>query len=302
MNAEAYLEAFLEETGEQLQALEERLIRLEKNPGDRGCLDEIFRLAHTLKGNAATVGLKDMAELAHRMEDLLGALRRGAVAVGPEVVDALLNSLDALKGLAKEAAGHGGCGADLDALLRRLERLAARKGTAEDRRGEAPCRTVRVRVELAGDCAMPAARAYVVLRCLEELGDIAEARPALADVEGSGFGGREIEAVVAVRGGPREVADALAAVPEVEKVRVLTPGAPPEVRVRAGSVLDPETLAARLAGETAARTVLDLTDLRELGPAGLEWLLSLKGAAEIVPPRLPAGRRFFELLAVGGFL
>ncbi|MGQ9825758.1 MAG: Hpt domain-containing protein [Desulfotomaculales bacterium] len=135
-NLMSYLEAFLEKTTEQLQALEERLVYLEKDLRDRDCLEEVFRLAHTLKGNAATLGFGGMAGLAHRMEDLLDALRRGAANVTPEVTDVLLACLDALKGLAEEA-GRGGCTADLAVLTWRLERLA-RGAAGRKRRGMLP--------------------------------------------------------------------------------------------------------------------------------------------------------------------
>lgn len=301
-NLTSYLEAFLEETGEQLQALEERLVHLEKNPGDRGCLEEVFRLAHTLKGNAATLGFEGMAGLAHRMEDLLDALRRGAASVTPEVTDVLLACLDALKGLAEEAAGRGGCTADLAFLTWRLECLARGAGGAEEKRDAAAAQMVLVKVELADDCAMRAARAYVVLRCLQELGTLVEARPTLSEVEGLGFEGCEIEATVAVPDGPDLLVEALSATPEVKRVQVLPLGTPAEARIEVGDALDPQALAARLASERAPRVVLDLSGLSELSPAGLDWLLSLKEsrAVEFVLPRLSAGRRLFELLATGG--
>lgn len=100
-----YLEAFLEETDEQLQELESKLVFLERNPANRPCLDDIFRIAHTLKGNAATVGLEEMATLAHRMEDLLDGMRKEEVYPSGEVIDTLFNALDALRGLADKAYG-----------------------------------------------------------------------------------------------------------------------------------------------------------------------------------------------------
>ncbi|MGQ9512848.1 hypothetical protein [Thermodesulfitimonas sp.] len=151
---------------------------------------------------------------------------------------------------------------------------------------------------------MRAARAYVVLRCLEELGTLVEARPTLSEVEGLRFEGSEIEATVAVPDSPGLLVEVLSATPEVKRVQVLPLGTPVEARIEVGGALDPQALAARLAGERAPRVVLDLSGLGELGPAGLDWLLSLKEAraVEFVPPRLPAGRRLFELLATGGSL
>jgi two-component system chemotaxis sensor kinase CheA len=245
-----------------------------------------------------------MARLAHRMEDLLDALRRGRAKAGSEVIDALLASVDALKGMAAEAVGRGSCAADVSSLVSRLERLSRGESAVEERAASSP-RKFQVEVKLAEDCAMRAARAYVVLRVLEEFGTVLESRPVMSEVEGESFDGLEIEAVIASAEDPGVIEHALAATPEVESVAVrLLPEEGAAMRLEAGAALDPAALSARLAGEGAGRVVLGLTDLRELGPAGLDWLLSLKEArpVEIVLPALPAGRRFFELLMEGGFV
>ena len=68
------LKVFLEEADEQIELLDEDIVRLEKeeNPD---LLQEIFRAAHTLKGSSAMVGHQRMAELTHAMESLLDRLR-----------------------------------------------------------------------------------------------------------------------------------------------------------------------------------------------------------------------------------
>ena len=88
------LKIFLEEAEEQLQLLDDEVIRLEKDATEEG-LATIFRAAHTLKGSSAMLGYKAMARVAHAMENLLDKLRNGQVSVSPELVDALLHSLDA---------------------------------------------------------------------------------------------------------------------------------------------------------------------------------------------------------------
>lgn len=98
------LKVFLQEADEQLELLDEDFIRLEKEMDNPELMQEIFRAAHTLNGSSGMIGYRKMADLTHHMEDLLDRLRKGAVQVTSEMVDALLRSLDALKILKDDLA------------------------------------------------------------------------------------------------------------------------------------------------------------------------------------------------------
>ena len=118
------LKVFLEEAEEQLQLLDEEVVRLEKeSTEDR--LAAIFRAAHTLKGSSAMIDYKAMAEVAHAMESLLDKLRKGSISVTPEVVDALLHSLDALRVLTEELANPTGVEVDFESLVAELDASVA---------------------------------------------------------------------------------------------------------------------------------------------------------------------------------
>ena len=71
MDTSQYMSMFLEESMENLQTLNESLLELEQKPEDIDKLNEIFRVAHTIKGMAATMGFSQMAELTHNMENIL---------------------------------------------------------------------------------------------------------------------------------------------------------------------------------------------------------------------------------------
>lgn len=117
------LKVFLEEAEEQLQLLDDEVIRLEKEATDEG-LATIFRAAHTLKGSSAMLGYTAMAKVAHAMESLLDKLRNGKVAVTPELIDALLHSLDALRVLTDELIDEQGVEVDFESLVAELEACA----------------------------------------------------------------------------------------------------------------------------------------------------------------------------------
>ena len=117
------LKIFLEEAEEQLQLLDDEVIKLEKDETEEG-LATIFRAAHTLKGSSAMLGYSSMSHVAHAMESLLDKLRNGEVAVTPELVDALLHSLDALRVLIDELIEERGVEVDFESLVAELEACA----------------------------------------------------------------------------------------------------------------------------------------------------------------------------------
>lgn len=97
MDTSQYLSMFLEESMDNLQTLNEVLLQLEQEPEDVDKLNEIFRVAHTIKGMAATMGFNKMAELTHKMEDVLSEFRNGELKVTEKVVTVLFKCLDTLE-------------------------------------------------------------------------------------------------------------------------------------------------------------------------------------------------------------
>src|ERR687885_2306867 len=96
MDASEYLPMFLAEAREHLQELNLAIVRIEENPDDRETVDEIFRIAHTLKGMSATMGFAQVAALTHKMEDVFELLRQRSGALDRQVVDVLFECLDVL--------------------------------------------------------------------------------------------------------------------------------------------------------------------------------------------------------------
>jgi two-component system chemotaxis sensor kinase CheA len=91
-----YQDIFLEEADELLQELNKNLLELERNPEDEEIINNIFRAAHSLKSSAAFVGLNDLSDLAHRMENLLQGIRDKTNTITPEVVDVIFKCFDTI--------------------------------------------------------------------------------------------------------------------------------------------------------------------------------------------------------------
>lgn len=87
-----YTEIFLEESEDQIEELNANLLKLEKDHEDPEIINDIFRAAHSLKSSAAFVGLYNLSDLAHKMENLLQKIREGSLEVKTELVSLLLNA------------------------------------------------------------------------------------------------------------------------------------------------------------------------------------------------------------------
>lgn len=101
------LRDFIAETTESVEALDADLVSFEGNPHDRGTLDRIFRLLHTIKGTCGFLGLPRLEAVAHAGEDLLDQFRDGAVAVGPDAVTLILRSLDRIRWIVDQLRTEG---------------------------------------------------------------------------------------------------------------------------------------------------------------------------------------------------
>ncbi|UCG13607.1 MAG: Hpt domain-containing protein [Deltaproteobacteria bacterium] len=93
---EALLPDFVAAARDNVEAINQGLYALEKEPSNDDTLREVYRNAHSLKGSALTMGFERMGRLAHRMEDLFRAFQTGHVRVTPDACDALFEANDAI--------------------------------------------------------------------------------------------------------------------------------------------------------------------------------------------------------------
>jgi len=118
-----YQDIFLEEADELLQELNKSLLVLERNPEDEEIINNIFRAAHSLKSSAAFVGLNDLSDLAHRMENLLQGIRDKTNSVTPEVVDVIFKCFDVINEVIELIASGTEPKQDLKPLQERINQV-----------------------------------------------------------------------------------------------------------------------------------------------------------------------------------
>ncbi|MDR2748015.1 MAG: chemotaxis protein CheA [Treponema sp.] len=98
-NNEELLKDFFSEAQMQVDTLEQNILVLENEGGNKDSVDEIFRAAHTLKGGSATVEMMELSHFTHLVEDVLDAIRSDQLAVNEDVVDVLLSAIDVIKAM-----------------------------------------------------------------------------------------------------------------------------------------------------------------------------------------------------------
>ncbi len=122
---------FTDESLEQIEAIETGLLELERGERSAEVVNQVFRGAHTLKGSAATIGHRRMAELTHALEDVFGALRAGTLPELGPFADVALSTIDVLRTLVDEVSASRMLTDAPDGLTVRLRTMLAESaGTA----------------------------------------------------------------------------------------------------------------------------------------------------------------------------
>ncbi|HSY50851.1 MAG TPA: chemotaxis protein CheA [Thermoanaerobaculia bacterium] len=167
------IDAFVAETDDVLDEMEQLFLRLEQTPEDDQLLHEIFRGVHTLKGNASCLQYDDLTQFAHVMEELLDGMREGRIDANVARISQLLEAVDALRDLSlRSVSGNAALTAAEQALLHQISAWSAGSNTVnhvnaasngdaqQSSRSSRSARTLRVGIEkldrmldLAGEIA-----------------------------------------------------------------------------------------------------------------------------------------------------
>src|SRR5215813_6170153 len=235
-------ESLVMEASEHLEALGKDLVALEGAPAAE-TVDSLFRHAHSVKGMAASMGLEPIAQLAHRMEDLIDAARRTPGILGGERVDLLLAATDAMLAMVR-GTGEGRVPVPEPELLGRLgAAVTSLTGAAPSPTRVAPVNPLvapatlggggrlEVRFRVLPSAQSPGPRAFLVHKKLSALGVVSSVRPSLEDLRAGAIPEGKVALVLDTAGGLEPVRAALALVPEVELLSVEALPPPPPVVV-----------------------------------------------------------------------
>ncbi|WP_069649587.1 chemotaxis protein CheA [Caloranaerobacter ferrireducens] len=212
MDISQYLDIFIDESKEHLHNLNGSLLSLEKNPDDKELINEIFRVAHTLKGMSGTMGFTKIANLTHEMENLLDAIRNDRLAINTDIIDLLFKCFDTLEEYINIIAVEGeegeqdnkeliiklnsvlnnneGCKSETSIKKEKADRVNNLSEYAINivkKAQEKGLSAYTIDVTLKEDCMLKAARAFIVFNTLERYGEIIYSKPSVEDIEDEKF-------------------------------------------------------------------------------------------------------------------
>lgn len=258
MDTSQYLSMFLEESIENLQILNDSILELERNPEDIDRVNEIFRVAHTLKGMSATMGYVKIADLTHNMEDVLTKFRDGELKVTEKMVTVLFRCLDTLEGMVNNISEGVEDVTDIEELIQSLKD-AAYSQNHEEAMEEVAAGKVEVtkddfdmnevdilaklnlneydlsvmkqaqsrgyysynlKVTLDSNTLLKSARAFLLFKALEESGEIIKTNPNAEDIENENFE-FEIEMIYLTKNDIDDIKSVVLSISEIENVEII---------------------------------------------------------------------------------
>lgn len=288
MDLARYAALFVAESREHLQACNQLLLAWERDPAARDPVDGLFRALHSIKGMAATMGFTPLADLAHRGENLLDAVRSGTVTAREEHFELLFRTVDLLEAGVEGAAAGRPMPREADALMKALDASvkqggrggrAARGGKEKGEKAEGADKAAKaeragqpqptgrsagplleVKVAIRSDAMLKGARALLALRKAEALGEVSRVRPAVTELEREDFDGRLV-------------------------LHLRTGAAPAEVDAALRSAGDVATVGIDLAGDEAPVDGAIVRQIR-IDLARLDALMKLAGELVVARNRL----------------
>ena len=230
MDLSQYAELFLAESREHLSACNQLLLEWERAPANPAPVGGLFRAVHTVKGMAATMGYARVTDLAHRTENLLDLLRRGARPATDELLQLLFRARDALEQAVELSAVGREDEIDVTETLADLDGAAAAlTGTGGRATPPAPAPAPAaptaatagrlVQVTLRAEAPLKGGRALLVLKKAQALAPVHGVTPSETAFEADDFDGRfsfRIEGAAL----PEEIERVVRSAGDVERVTI----------------------------------------------------------------------------------
>jgi two-component system chemotaxis sensor kinase CheA len=243
-----YIDVFVEEAKEHLQSMNEALLDLEKDNTNSSLINEIFRVAHTLKGMSGTMGFTHMANLTHEMENVLDGVRSNNITLDEDIIDIIFECFDALDYSVNAIATEGKEDEDdhkdlihklqmtldndkveqsdihschdennnndndvLDEYVINVIKEANSKGLT----------AFKINITLSPKCMLKSARSFIVFNTLESMGDIIYSNPSAEDIEDEKFD-LSFSLIIVTKLEEKELASALDRISEIDNIEITT--------------------------------------------------------------------------------
>ena len=248
LDVSQYMSIFVEEAREHLQSMNDVLLELERNPQDLDHINEIFRVAHTIKGMAGTMGFQHMANLTHDMENVLSEVRSQNLELTGDIIDVLFECFDALDSNVNAVIETGNESSDThEELIDKLKRLLSGGGSPSkpenndkkeitendldieidemfehilEKAHDEKLNVFNIKIVLDEKCILKSARAFIIFNELETLGEIVRSNPSSQDIEDEKFD-REFSLVLVSGEDYKKTEEVMSNISELESFTII---------------------------------------------------------------------------------
>lgn len=186
-----YIKMFISEARDNLRVMNDSMLELEKDPSNRELVDQIFRSCHTIKGMANMMNMKAVADLAHALEGLLACVRDGKLEPTGTAAETIFDGFDALDVMVLAVESSQQLQENQPIVDQLREIIAGAPKKAEPKKPRAPAvkkpspkADTTVYVKLGRKCALPSARAVVIIKELSKAANIMQTTPSDDEIEG----------------------------------------------------------------------------------------------------------------------
>jgi two-component system chemotaxis sensor kinase CheA len=238
------LDMFLQETKEQIQKMEEDFLLLEAGNADEDVINRIFRMAHSVKGSAATIGFEDMFDISHNMENLLDKIRDKNIIVDDEVMDILFKGVDILKNIHDSISSGQKHDIDISSVSKDIENIILVKSINSEKNEDnfevlkeqknqiikdddkLPCRvdnelyTYRIKIIMESSTEMKTVKGFMIVNNLAQIGTIIKAIPEdFEKVSNEDYDG-VLEVIFNTKRECKEIYENINSLSEIEKIHI----------------------------------------------------------------------------------
>lgn len=186
-----YQKMFVAEAREALRVMNETMLELEKNPDNRELVDQIFRSCHSIKGMAGMMNQTVITNMAHALEDVLSSIREQTLTPTDDVAECIFKAMDSLESMvgAFESSAQV---QDNPQLIEELKAIMSKRAPekvqkpTKAKKEKAPVSkadTTSMCVKFAKRCALPSARAVVILKELSKNSSVLSTNPNEDEIE-----------------------------------------------------------------------------------------------------------------------
>ena len=239
----SYWELFFGESEEYLSQINKCLVTLEKDPGRGEAINEVFRLMHTLKGMAATMGFSGFAEFAHKIEDVFDDLRSCRRQPTSSLMDTIFSCIDAMELMLDELRRKKEPSINVADYIAKLQIASERErpiapdqeniskeldsgwhfSSSEIARLKTQIQKgfdiIKIDITLADDCPMKEARVFLIIIRVKQMGEVMKIIPSEDDLKQGKFA-LSFSIILSAKEGKKTIKDELSCIWEIKNVDI----------------------------------------------------------------------------------